>query len=115
MNKFLRKLRGAIGVGLTWGILWALIAFVIGLVIGVVDPDSIDPGESPPIIAGIVGLTGFVCGLAFSAILSHTENRKTIRDLSPLRAAVWEPWDRQRSRSSPVCKTAWRSTPFPSA
>ena len=47
MKRLLRKLRGAIGVGLTWGVLWALIAFALGVIIGVVDPDSIDPGEEP--------------------------------------------------------------------
>jgi hypothetical protein len=89
MNRFLRKLRGAIGVGVTWAVLWALIALVIGLVIGVLDPDSIDPGESPPAMAAIVGAVGFICGLLFSAILALAEDRKTLRDLSPLRAALW--------------------------
>ena len=89
MKRLLRKLRGAIGVGLTWGVLWALIAFALGVIIGVVDPDSIDPGEEPWIMGAIVGTTGFVCGLVFSAILAFAEDRKTIRDLSPWRAALW--------------------------
>ena len=87
--KLFRRLRGALGVGVTWGVLWALIAFVIGLLIGVFDPDSIDAGESPLMMAAIVGTVGFVCGLIFSAILALAENRKTLRDLSPWRAAIW--------------------------
>jgi hypothetical protein len=87
--KLLRRLRGALGVAITWGVLWALIALVIGLVVGVLDPDSIDPGESPLMMSAIVGTVGFVCGLIFSAILSLAENRKTLRDLSPWRAGLW--------------------------
>lgn len=89
MGVLLRKLRGLIGVGLTWGILWAAITALIGLVIGVVDPDSIDPGETPLIAGGIVGLQGFVAGVAFGILLSLAETRKTILDLSLIRVAIW--------------------------
>ena len=89
VNSLLRKLRGALGIGLTWGVLWAAIGFLTGVIIGIVDPDSIDPGESPLIAGAIVGVVGFISGVGFSVLLSLTEARKSIRDLSPARAALW--------------------------
>jgi hypothetical protein len=89
MNRLLRKLRGVIGIGLTWGAVWAVISAAIGLVIGVIDPDSIDPGESPLLMGAIVGFQGFVAGVGFGILLSLAETRKTILDLSPGRAAIW--------------------------
>ena len=34
-------------------------------------------------------MVGFISGVAFGALLSFAERRKTILDLSPGRAAVW--------------------------
>ena len=89
MNSLLRKLRGMLGVGITWAVGWALVIFAIGTVIGVVDPDSIDPGEEPWRMAGVVGTVGFISGAFFSAIFASAERRKSMRELSPLRAALW--------------------------
>jgi len=89
MNRFLRKLRGVLGTGLTWGVLWAAIGLAVGLIVGVVDPDSIDPGEAPIIIAAFVGIGGFISGVTFGTILSIAEGRKSILDLSLSRAALW--------------------------
>lgn len=89
MESLLRKLRGMLGVGLTWGVGWAIVMFIIGSIIGVVDPDSIDAGEEPWRLAGLVGAVGFISGAAFAAILSSAERRKSLRDLSVSRAALW--------------------------
>jgi len=89
MKSFLRKLRGVVSIGLTWGTLWGLLMFLTGVIIGIVDPDSIDPGESPVIIGAILGGMGFVSGALFGILLCLAERRKTIRDLSVLRAGIW--------------------------
>ena len=89
MKTLLRKLRGAVGIGLTWGILWAVIGYTISVVIGLIDPDSIDPGESPIRLGAIIGLVGFVSGVGFGAVLSAIERKKTILDLSLVRVAIW--------------------------
>lgn len=89
MNALLQKLRGVMGIGLTWGILWAAIGTAVALVIGVLDPDSIDPGESPIIMGAIIGFVGLVSGVGFGILLSVGESRKAIRDLSLSRAAMW--------------------------
>jgi hypothetical protein len=40
MGTLFRRLRGLIGVGVTWGALWAGIGAGIGVVIGIVNPDA---------------------------------------------------------------------------
>ena len=89
MNPLLRKLRGMFGVGLTWGVGWGIAMFLIGTIIGIVDPDSIDAGEEPWRLAGLVGTVGFISGSVFALILSSAERVKSIRDLSVLRSAFW--------------------------
>ena len=78
-----------LGVGLTWGVGWGILIFIIGSIIGVVDPDSIDAGEEPWRMAGMVGAVGFMSGAVFAAILSSAERRKSLRELSVSRAALW--------------------------
>jgi len=89
MDNLLRKLRGMLGVGLTWGVGWGIIMFILGSIIGVVDPDSLDAGEEPWRLAGIVGTVGFISGSVFALIFSSAERRKSIRELSVLRSAFW--------------------------
>ena len=63
MTTLLRRLRGLIGVGLSWAVLWAAVIFAIGTVIGIFDPGSIDAGEEPWRMAlTIVAPVGFVSG-----------------------------------------------------
>jgi hypothetical protein len=82
--------RGALGIGLTWGIRWGALTVVMGLIIGVVDPDSIDPGEGPLVAGRIIGFVGFLSGFTFALLLSFAEQwRKTILDLSLIRVVLW--------------------------
>ena len=89
MNTLLRKLRGMLGVGVTWAVGWAIIMFILGSIISVVDPDSIDQGEEPWRLALMVSVVGFISGSVFALILSTAERRKSILDLSAGRAAIW--------------------------
>ena len=88
MKTFLRRLRGALGVSLTWGALFGAVFAGVALIIGVLDPDSIDPGETPLWIASIGALLGFVSGIVFSALLALVERGKKVRELSVVRAAI---------------------------
>lgn len=89
MKKFLRKCRGILGFGATWGVAWGLIFAALGVIVGIVDPDSIGPGEDPLHVGWYGAVFGFVSGAAFSLVLSLAESRRTIRELSAGRAAVW--------------------------
>jgi hypothetical protein len=89
MRGFLRKLRGALGIGVTWAIVWAAIFATLSLVVGVIDPDSIDQGEGPLNLGLIGGTFGFISGVAFGVTLALADGRKLLRNLSVGRAALW--------------------------
>lgn len=89
MSIQLRKLRGVIGISLTWGIVWAMIFTIIATIIGIVDPDSIDPGEEPAMIGAMGGAFGLVSGGVFGTLLAIAESGRAIRNLSLIRAAMW--------------------------
>ena len=89
MKKLFQKLRGLLGVGLTWGTLWAGIGAGIGLVIGIVRPE-VWAFRNPVFEWGLgMGLYGLVSGVGFGALLTLREGRKTILDLSLRRVALW--------------------------
>ena len=89
MTTLLRRLRGMLGMGITWAVGWAVVMFIIGTIIGIVDPDAIDPGEEPWRLGAVVGFVGFLSGAAFAAIFASAERRRKIQELSAARAAVW--------------------------
>jgi hypothetical protein len=76
-------------LGVTWGVAWGAIFALISVIIGFVDPGSVDPGEGPIRIGGIGFIYGFVSGAGFGVLLSVSERRKGILELSMTRAIVW--------------------------
>ena len=80
MKQFLRRLRGIIGTGITWAIGWAGIFGVVGAIFG---------AYSVPRLALVGGFTGLIAGGAFAVILSITERRHRLEDLSLWRTALW--------------------------
>ena len=80
MEKWLRRIRGAIGMGFTWAAAW----FVAGLV-----PRwlfGFNPDVPFPIVFGTLG---FVAGITFFGVLVLTESRRTFDQLSLPRFAAW--------------------------
>jgi hypothetical protein len=80
MKGFLRRLRGVIGTGLTWALGWAGFFGVLGVIFG---------AYSVPRLALVGGFMGFIAGSAFGVILSITERRHRLEDLSLWRTALW--------------------------
>lgn len=78
-----------IRIGLIWGQIWYAVWVAVGTVIALVDPDSIDPGESPLVVGGIFGLMGLLSGLTFGLLLALGDRGRTISDLSLSRATMW--------------------------
>ena len=74
-----------LGIGMTWGFLWLLVMLAIGLVIWIVDPDSIDPGETQIAIM-VLGSMGLLSGVAFALLVSLREGGTAVFDLSLSRA-----------------------------
>lgn len=78
--KWLRRIRGAIGMGFTWGVAWSLVGVLLAVVTGF-------KADAPfPLIFGVLG---FFAGIIFSAFLALTEGRRNIDQMSLPRFAGW--------------------------
>jgi hypothetical protein len=90
MKKWLRRIRGAVGMGLTWAALWALGGVLIG-VASILLPglpwDAFFEVFDAPLPA--MAVPGFVGGVLFSMVLGIAGRRHRFRDLSLLRFAAW--------------------------
>lgn len=89
MSGLLRKLRGVVGLGLTWGAIWAGLFVAIFLVVMAVHPPSLDSGETLSLGAAIGAAYGFITGVSFSALLLIAERGRTLRDIPLARVALW--------------------------
>lgn len=73
MWKWLRRVRGAIGMGLAWGAAWASAGIVVAILTGF-------KADAPfPLIFGVLG---FAAGVIFSAFLALTEGRRRFDQMS---------------------------------
>jgi hypothetical protein len=82
VKKWLRRIRGAVLMGLTWAVVWAPVGVLIGMI---VDPD----GSMDEMWVAVGAYPGFLCGAVFSAVLGIAEARRTFDELSLPRSAVW--------------------------
>jgi hypothetical protein len=89
MKRLVRWLRGALGIGVTWSVLWILIGIVLATALRVVRPQDFDPGEGMTTVLPLLGVVGLLSGLAFAGLLSVTERRRSLRELSLPRVALW--------------------------
>jgi hypothetical protein len=80
MQKWLRRVRGAIGMGLTW----AAALFAVGSV-----PRWMFGVNTDVPIPFVFGVFGFVAGVTFSAVLVLTESRRSLDQMSLRRFAGW--------------------------
>jgi hypothetical protein len=81
MKKWLRRIRGAIGMGLTWAAAWFGAGVALLLVVGL---DAADV----PFPLGF-GMFGFLAGVMFSGVLGAFEGRRRFDQMSLPRFAVW--------------------------
>jgi len=80
MRKWLRRIRGAIGMGFTWGAVWSAAGLVPRWLLG------FNPDAPFPIIFGVLG---FIAGVTFSGVLVLTEGRRGFDQMSLPRFAGW--------------------------
>ena len=78
MRKWLRRIRGAIGMGLTWAAVLGAVGTVPRWVFGV-------NTDAP--IPLVFGVFGFIAGVTFSALLLLTKGRRTFDQMSIRRFA----------------------------
>ena len=80
MRRWLRRIRGAIGIGITWAAAWFVVGTVPRWVFGV-------QTDAPlPLIFGVFGL---IAGVTFSTVLALTERRRSFDQMSLPRVAGW--------------------------
>ncbi|MFQ5530729.1 MAG: hypothetical protein ACE5FP_10350, partial [Gemmatimonadota bacterium] len=80
MEKWRRRIRGAVGLGLTWAVAW----FSAGMALVLAFPGAADVPF--PILWGGFG---FVGGVIFSAVLGSIEGRRRFNQMSLPRFAAW--------------------------
>ncbi|MEQ9399056.1 MAG: hypothetical protein RJQ04_07775 [Longimicrobiales bacterium] len=88
MSGWLARLRGALGMGVTWGVTWGLVGVMIGvsLLLGLPMGWFIEVFDAPlPALA----VPGFVCGAAFSIVLGVAGRRRRFDELSLPRFTLW--------------------------
>lgn len=90
MKKWLRRIRGAVGMGLTWAVGWALAGVMIGIASKLLPGlpwDSFFEIFDAPLPA--LAVPGFVAGTLFSAVLGIAGRRRRFDQLSIPRVAMW--------------------------
>ena len=80
MRNWLRRIRGAIGMGFIWAAAWFAVGFVPRWVLGV---------ESDLPFPLLFGALGFIAGVTFSGLLVLTEGRRRFDQMSLPRFAAW--------------------------
>jgi hypothetical protein len=82
MKPWLRRVRGAVGMGLTWAAVWGPAGVLLGMI---VDPD----GSMDEMWVAVGAYPGFVAGVVFSAVLGIAAGRRRIDELSLARVGGW--------------------------
>ena len=81
MKKWLRRIRGAIGMGLAWAMAWFGAGLILLLVVGV--------GAADVPFPLFFALLGFLAGVTFSGVLGIVEGRRRFDQMSLPRFAGW--------------------------
>ncbi len=81
MDTWMRRLRGAVGMGLAWAVVWFGAGIALLFVVGFGAADV-------PFPLGF-GFLGFLAGVAFSGVLGVAERRRKFEEMSLPRFAAW--------------------------
>lgn len=81
MDSWIRRLRGAIGMGLAWAAVWFSAGIALLFVVGFGAADV-------PFPVGF-GFLGFLAGVTFSGVLGVVERSRRFEEMSLPRFAVW--------------------------
>lgn len=82
MAKWLRRIGGAVGMGLAWAVVWGPLAVLIGLR---VDPD----GSMDEMWVAVGAYSGFLCGVVFRAVVGIAERPRGLGEVPLPRAGIW--------------------------
>jgi hypothetical protein len=91
MKKWLRRIRGAVGMGLAWAVTWAVAGLLIGLASKLLPGlpwwDPFFEVFDAPLPA--MAVPGFIGGALFSIVLGIAGRRHRFHELSVPRFAAW--------------------------
>jgi hypothetical protein len=90
MNQWLKRIRGALGMGLTWALGWAVAGLLIGgasVLLPGLPWDSFFRVFDAPLPA--LAVPGFFGGAVFSIVLGVAGRRRRFAELSVGRVALW--------------------------
>ena len=90
MKNWLRRIRGAVGMGLAWAAGWALVGVLIGVTSRLLPGlpwDSFFEVFDAPLPA--LAMPGFFGGALFSVVLGIAGRRRRFDELSLLRFGAW--------------------------
>ena len=84
MKKWLKRIRGAVGLGLSWAVTWAGIFGIASMIGG-------EGGGLENLLANLAtfGALGFIGGTVFAGVLGIAERRRTFAEMSLRRFAAW--------------------------
>lgn len=91
MKKWLRRIRGAVGMGLTWAAGWALVVVLMGMITILLPGTGLEvifelaDDELLPVIV----IPAFAGGVVFSGVLGVAGRRRRFDELSLPRFAAW--------------------------
>lgn len=80
----LKRIRGAIGIGLTWAVVWGALGVAVAL--GFVIATGSRPDPPFPLMFSAFGL---IAGVLFSGVLSLVDGRRRFHQMSAPRFAAW--------------------------
>ena len=89
MRGWLQRIRGAIGIGVTWAAGWAPIGAAVGTVLHWLLPGAGGLGGVIVLNATTFAALGFVGGALFATVLRLTEGRRRFDELRVPRFAGW--------------------------
>ena len=86
MKRWLRRIRGAVGMGLAWAAVWGGVGALIEVVTMVL---GISSAIAVLELAAAFAIMGFIGGAAFSVVLGIAEGRRRFDEMSLSRFAGW--------------------------
>lgn len=89
MKSWWRRVRGALGMGLTWAVGWAPVGAVLGSVLWAVHDPPVGLMTVVEINAITLGVLGFFGGTIFSTVLRLAEGSRRFDELTLPRFAAW--------------------------